>query len=103
MSLTCVSTFFPVKNKSKSKWTNDNEGIKISYLLFEPLIKKIIRLLKKRCRDYNNEMKKNVAKIPTPEDVERFEALANILKEMDKDKLKKNINNYIAQHFGLVK
>ncbi len=92
-----------IKNKSKSKWTNDNEGVKISYLLFEPLIKKIIRLLKKRCRDYNNEMKKNVAKIPTSEDVERFEALANILKEMDKDKLKKNINNYIAPHFGLVK
>ncbi len=27
-----------IKNKSKSKWTNDNEGVKISYLLFEPLI-----------------------------------------------------------------
>jgi hypothetical protein len=48
-------------------------------------------------------MKKNAAKIPTSKDVERFEALANILKEIDKDKLKKNINNYIAPHFGLVK
>ena len=26
-----------------------------------------------------------------------------MLKEIDKDKLKKNINNYIAPHFGLVK
>jgi hypothetical protein len=92
-----------IKNKSKSKWTNDNEGVKISYLLFEPLIKKIIRLLRKKCRDYNNEMKKNTKKVPTPDEVIRFEALANILKEIDKDKLKKNINNYIAPHFGLVK
>ncbi len=92
-----------IKNKSKSKWTNDNEGIKISYLLFEPLIKKLIRLLKKKCRDYNNEMKKNTIKVPTPDEVIRFEALANILKEIDQDKLKKNINNYIAPHFGLVK
>ena len=89
--------------KNKSKWTNDNEGVKISYLLFEPLIKKIIRQLKKKCRDYNKEMKKNVKKIPTKEEAERFEVLANILKEIDKDRLKKNINNYIAPHFGLVK
>jgi hypothetical protein len=89
--------------KNKSKWTNDNEGIKISYLLFEPLIKNLIRLLKKKCKDYNNEMKKNTSKIPTPDEVIKFEVLACILKEMDKDKLNKNINNYIAPHFGLVK
>lgn len=89
--------------KNKSKWTNDNEGVKISYLLFEPVIRKIIRQLKKKCRDYNNEMKKNIKKIPTKEEAEIFEVLANILKELDKDKLKKNINNYIAPHFGLVK
>jgi len=67
------------------------------------LIKKIIRLLRKKCREYNNEMKKNVTKVPTADEVIRFEALANILKEIDQDKLKKNINNYIAPHFGLVK
>ena len=48
-------------------------------------------------------MKKNVTKVPTADEVIRFEALANILKEIDQDKLKKNINNYIAPHFGLVK
>lgn len=41
--------------------------------------------------------------IPTKKDTERFEVLAGILKEIDKDKLKKNINNYIAPYFGLVK
>ena len=89
--------------KNKSKWTNDNEGVKISYLLFETVIRKIIRQLKKKCRDYNEEMKKNAKKIPTQDEIKRFEVLANILKEIDKDKLKKNINNYIAPHFGLVK
>ncbi len=89
--------------KNKSKWTNDNEGVKISYLLFEPLIKKIIRQLKKKCRNYNIEMKKNINKIPSLDEVKRFEVLSNILKEIDQDKLKKNINNYIAPHFGLVK
>ena len=34
--------------------------------------------------------------------MEQFVTLANILNEIDKDKLKKNINNYIAPHFGLV-
>lgn len=92
-----------VIKKKKSKWTNDNEGVKISYLLFEPLIRKIIRQLKKKCRDHNEEMKKNKKKIPTKEEAQRFEVLSSILKEIDKDKLKKNINNYIAPHFGLVK
>jgi hypothetical protein len=89
--------------KNKSKWTNDNEGVKISYLLLNPVIKKIIRQLKKKCRDYNDEMKKNIKKVPTQDEVKKFEVLANILKEIDRDKLKKNINNYIAPHFGLVK
>ena len=92
-----------IVKKKKSKWTSDTEGLKISYLLFEPLIRKIIRQLKKKCREYNEEMKRNSKKIPTKQDTERFEVLASILKEIDKDKLKKNINNYIAPHFGLVK
>jgi hypothetical protein len=89
--------------KNKSKWTNDNEGVKLSYLLFEPLIRKIIRQLKKKCRDHNNEVKKNKKKILSKDEAERFETLSNLLKEIDKDKLKKSINNYIAPHFGLVK
>ncbi len=89
--------------KKKSKWTNDNEGVKLSYLLLNPMIKRIIRQLKKKCRDYNDEMKKNINKIPTIDEAKRFEVLANILKEIDQDKLKKNINNYIAPYFGLVK
>ena len=92
-----------IVKKNKSKWTNDNDGVKISYLLFEPLIRKIIRQLKKKCRDHNEEIKKNKKKILSKDEAERFKALSNLLKEIDKDKLKKNINNYIAPHFGLVK
>jgi hypothetical protein len=89
--------------KNKSKWTSDNEGIKISYLLFNPLIKRILDQLKKKCNNYNKEMKKNTNKIPTQEEMEQFITLANILNEIDQDKLKKNINNYIAPHFGLIR
>ncbi len=89
--------------KNKSKWRNDNEGVKLSYLLFEPIIKKIIKQLRKKCRIHNMEMKKNKKKIPTKNEAERFEVLASILKEIDTDKLKKNINNYIAPYFGLHK
>ena len=47
-------------------------------------------------------MKKNKKKILSKEG--RYETLSNLLKEkIDQDILKKNINNYIAPHFGLVK
>ena len=35
------------RKKINSKWINDNEGIKISYLLYKPLTKKTIKQLKK--------------------------------------------------------
>jgi hypothetical protein len=89
--------------KNKSKWVNDNEGVKLLYLLADPVIKKIVRLLKKKCREYNKEMELNSKKIPTLEETEKFKTLSSILKEIDKDKLRKNINNYIAPYFGLVK
>ena len=89
--------------KNKSKWVNDNEGVKLLYLLADPVIKKIVRILKKKCREYNKEMELNSKKIPTLEETEKFKTLSSILKEIDKDKLRKNINNYIAPYFGLVK
>ena len=51
---------------------------------------------------YNNNTIKE-KKIPTKEEALRFEVLSSILKEIDKDKLKKNINKYITPYFGLVK
>ncbi len=89
--------------KNKSKWTNDNDGIKVSYLVFDPLIKKIIRQLKKKCKEYNDEMENNKNKIPTKEETERFEVLSAMLKDIDKDKLRKNINNYISPYFYLIR
>jgi benzoyl-CoA reductase/2-hydroxyglutaryl-CoA dehydratase subunit BcrC/BadD/HgdB len=37
------------------------------------------------------------------EEFEKFEIVANLLKEIDSDMIKKKINNYIAPYFGLVK
>jgi len=89
--------------KNKSKWTNDDNGIKLGYLLFDPITKKVIRLLKKKCKEYNEGMKKNTTKIPTTDEIKRFEVLTDISKEIENNKLKKNINNYIAPYFVLNK
>jgi len=89
--------------KNKSKWINDNEGVKLSYLLYEPFIRKIMRQIKKKIRNYNIEIKKNRNKIPTMDEIKKYEALTSIKKDIDTNKLKTNINTYIGPHFGLVK
>jgi len=93
----------PKKGKNKSKWINDNNGIKLSYLLFDPMTKKVIKLLKTTFKKYNDELKKNSAKGPTTDEIKKFEVLTDISKEIDDGKLKKNINNYIAPYFVLDK
>ena len=89
--------------KNKSKLINDNEGVKLSYLLYEPFIRKIMRQIKKKIRNYNIEMKKNRNKIPTMDEIKKYEALTSIKKDIDTNKLKTNINTYFGPHFGLVK
>ncbi len=91
------------KTMNKSSWKKDNGGKKVSYLLFEPIIKKMVRQLKKQCRDYNKDLLKNKKTIPTKEDMEKFELLSNIIKDIDADKIKKNVNKYIAPYFDLEK
>ncbi len=59
--------------------------------------------MKKKCHDYNKEIKLSKNRIPTRDEIQKIEVLASILKEIDTNKLKKNINNYIAPYFGLIK
>jgi len=94
---------FDNDNKNKSKWINDNNGIKLGYLLFDPITKKVIKILKTKFKQYNDELKKNTQKRPTNDEIKRFEILTDISREIDNDKLKKSINNYIAPHFVLDK
>ena len=89
--------------KTKSKWINDNEGIKLSYLLYEPFIRKLTRQIKKKIRNYNNDMKKQANRIPTMNEIKKYEVLVFILKEIDTNKLNTNINTYIAPYFSLLK
>ena len=89
--------------KNKSKWINDNEGIKLSYLLYEPFIRKLMRQIKKKIRIYNNDMKKQPNRIPTMNEIKKYEVLVFILKEIDTNKLNTNINTYIAPYFSLLK
>jgi len=74
-------------------------------LLFDPIIRKMVNQLKKKCRDYNIILFKNTKTISiiTTEDIEKFKLLSNIIKDIDADKIKNNINKYIAPYFDLDK
>jgi len=91
------------KNKKKSEWINDSGGVKIGYLIFDPITKKVIKIIKKKFRQYNDELKNDSKKGPSSDDMRKFETITDISKVIDNDKLKKNINNYIAPHFVLDK
>lgn len=91
------------KNKKKSEWINDSGGVKIGYLIFDPITKKVIKIIKKKFRQYNDELKNDSKKGPSLDDIRKFETITDISKVIDNDKLKKNINNYIAPHFVLDK
>jgi len=91
------------KISSKSSWRKDSGGKKVSYLLFDPIIRKMVNQLKKKCRDYNIILFKNTKTIPTTEDIEKFKLLSSIIKDIDADKIKNNINKYIAPYFDLDK
>ena len=91
------------KISNKSSWKKDSGGKKISYLLFDPIIRKMVNQLKKKCRDYNIILLTNTKIIPTTEDIEKFKLLSSIIKDIDADKIKNNINKYIAPYFDLDK
>jgi hypothetical protein len=86
-------------NKDNSKWITDNDGVKISYLLYNPMIKKVLKKLKKICKRLS---KRNVEDL-TQYDFEKITTLSKLIKDVDKDKLKNDINKYIAPHFELNK
>jgi len=92
-----------VENKTKSKWTNDNEGIRLGYLILDPITKKVIKVLKKKFKQYNEGMQKNSRRMPTYDEIKKFATLTDISKDIDNDKLKKSINTYIAPYFVLDK
>jgi hypothetical protein len=87
------------KSKENSKWITDNDGVKISYLLYNPMIKKMLKKLKKFCKILS---KRNTMDL-TRYDLEKFTTLTKLIKDVDKDKLKNDINKYIAPHFELNK
>lgn len=63
----------------------------------------MVNQLKKKCRDYNIILLTNTKIIPTTEDIEKFKLLYSIIKDIDADKIKNNINKYIAPYFDLDK
>jgi len=85
--------------KVKTKWVNDNNGVKISYLVYEPVLKKLLKQLKKCCSIYAKKLKNNEEILP--KELEKFTVLNSIVLDMDKKKISNDINKYIAPHFEL--
>jgi hypothetical protein len=82
-----------------SKWITDNDGVKISHLLYEPMIDKILKKLKKFCK----KLSKRTANELSSNDFEKLTTLSKLFNDIDKDKLKNDINKYTAPHFELNK
>jgi hypothetical protein len=82
-----------------SKWITDNDGVKISHLLYEPMIDKILKKLKNFCKKLS---KRNVEDL-VPDDVDKLTTLVKLFDDIDTDKLKNDINKYTAPHFELNK
>jgi hypothetical protein len=86
-------------DETKSKWITDNDGVKISHLLYEPMIDKILDKLKDFCK----KLSKRTAEELTHSDLEKLTTLVKLFDDIDKDKLKNDINKYTAPHFELNK
>lgn len=85
--------------KANDIWTTDKNGYKICKLLIDPMIRHVMRILKKSSKDYFNDLNKK--KTINKTDLERSKILVNILDSVDRVKLKKDINKYIAPQFNL--
>jgi hypothetical protein len=85
----------------KSRWVNDSNGVKITYLLFNPIIRKLLDQMTACCSLYSERIKQNEELLPR--EIEKFTTLNGIVTDIDKKKLTSDINKYIAPHFELNK
>lgn len=86
--------------KFNKLWITDKKGFKICKFLIEPTIRHVLRILKKKAKDkVSNKIKiKNIEK-----ELNTQKILSEIIESIDKNKLKHEINKYIAPHFSLIK
>ncbi len=88
-----------IEQNNDDYWYIDKHGHKISRLVIDPLLRKLIRIFKKKIQAYLEETKKNIKESFGKNEIENIGILQNILQELDSGKLKKDINKFIASKF----
>jgi hypothetical protein len=85
---------------NKKIWTTDKNGYKICKLLIDPTVKQLVSILKRKLKVKTKSKSKN---INLQDEMEFYQTINNILESIDTNKLKKDINKYIAPKFNLDK
>jgi hypothetical protein len=85
---------------NKKIWTTDKNGYKICKLLIDPTVKQLVNILKRKLKNKSKSKSKN---INLNDEMEFHQSINNILESIDTNKLKKDINKYIAPKFNLDK
>ena len=88
-----------IEQNNDDYWYIDKNGHKVSRLVIEPLLRKLIKIFRKKIQAYLEETKKNIKETFGKNEIENIEILQNILQELDSGKLKKDINKFIASKF----
>jgi hypothetical protein len=87
-----------IKKKNLKVWIADKSGFKTCKLVVEPIIRRILRILKRKLKDRNN------LKVKDMDDELRYRNnVSSIIDSIDTKKLKNEINKYIAPKFNLDK
>ena len=90
---------YDIENNNDDYWYIDKHGHKISRLVIEPLLRKLIKIFRNKIQAYLEETKRNIKETFGKTEIENIEILQNILQELDSGKLKKDINKFIASKF----
>ena len=95
-----------IGNNKQSKWTVDKNGVDLTKLIIQPLVEKVIEILKKFIKDCHENIQKieklnDDVECDTKETLKNMENANSVIMTI---KLKKNnteILKYIAPHFNL--
>ena len=87
-----------IKDKNSKIWIADKSGYKICKLVVEPIIRRMLRILKKKLRDRNKLQILDIV-----EELKYRSNISSIIDCIDTKKLKNEINKYIAPKFNLDK
>ncbi len=87
-----------IKKNNQKVWVADKSGYKTCKLVVEPIIRRMLRILKRKLKERNNLKIKDM-----DEELRYRNNISSIIDSIDTKKLKNEINKYIAPKFNLDK